>query len=463
MAPDQIAFVAFTRAAAQEASRRAAEKFGLDAEHDLPWFRTIHSMAYAKLGISRDEIMGSRDWAEFGELIGERVGAPREDEDGTPIPAGDRRGDIMARLVDYAATTMMGLTDVWHELEEPISWHELKRFDAALTDYKVALAKMDYTDLLLIYAREGTPLDVEVAVIDEAQDLTAAQWAVVRRAFANARRVYIGGDDDQAIYRWSGADVNYFLNLNVPSEILPVSHRLPANVWALSQGIANRIHRRYAKQFANTGRAGVVEWYRAPEEVDLSAGTWFLLARNNYMLTRLEKLAQAQGVPYRRKDHYAINQDDARAIALWTALRADHDRDLSAKEVRQIFKATGRSAPQLKELSRYRPDEFGYDLSKTWQDVFLSIPEWRRQYYEACLGRGEDILSGEPRVVIETIHGVKGGQAEHVLLMTDLSRRTAASFLDRPDDEHRVFYVGMTRASEGLHLIMPQGVSGYQI
>ena len=43
---NQIAFFAFTRKAATEAKERAAERFGLNPKEDLPFFRTIHSLAF---------------------------------------------------------------------------------------------------------------------------------------------------------------------------------------------------------------------------------------------------------------------------------------------------------------------------------------------------------------------------------------------------------------------------------
>ena len=46
----QIAFLAFTRKAAHEARDRAAERFNLVAKDDLPYFRTLHSLAYRMVG-----------------------------------------------------------------------------------------------------------------------------------------------------------------------------------------------------------------------------------------------------------------------------------------------------------------------------------------------------------------------------------------------------------------------------
>ena len=47
--PNTIAFLAFTRKAANEAKERAAVRFNLDPENDLPYFRTLHSLATVRL------------------------------------------------------------------------------------------------------------------------------------------------------------------------------------------------------------------------------------------------------------------------------------------------------------------------------------------------------------------------------------------------------------------------------
>ena len=36
----------------------------------------------------------------------------------------------------------------------------------------------------------------------------------------HSERIYCAGDDDQAIYRWAGADVDHFIGLNGGFEVL---------------------------------------------------------------------------------------------------------------------------------------------------------------------------------------------------------------------------------------------------
>jgi hypothetical protein len=196
-----------------------------------------------------------------------------------------------------------------------------------------------------------------------------------------------------------------------------------------------------------------VEFHQRPESVDFHDGSWFLLARNNYMLGRLEAIVREAGVNYARRGGPAVLPGDVATMQTWERLR-----DVSAKEARALLKAMGRIVPQMKETARYDLDALGIEApmrALPWSVALTEIPEERREYYLACLRRGER-LTKTPRIRIETIHGVKGAEADHVMLMTDLSNRTARSYSLAPDNEHRVFYVGATRALQSLHIVLPQ-------
>jgi DNA helicase-2/ATP-dependent DNA helicase PcrA len=81
------------------------------------------------------------------------------------------------------------------------------------------------------------------------------------------------------------------------------------------------------------------------------------------------------------------------------------------------------------------------------------------------LKKGES-LTEDPRIRISTIHSAKGAQATNVMLLTDTMRRPYSmwrkiSTFD--EDEARVWYVGLTRAKQNLHLIHPMFSRGYSI
>jgi len=65
-------------------------------------------------------------------------------------------------------------------------------------------------------------------------------------------------------------------------------------------------------------------------------------------------------------------------------------------------------------------------------------------------------LRREPRIKLSTIHGMKGGECDNVVLLSDLTENTMRNFEKTPDDENRLFYVGATRAKKQLHVVEPK-------
>ncbi len=72
-----------------------------------------------------------------------------------------------------------------------------------------------------------------------------------------------------------------------------------------------------------------------------------------------------------------------------------------------------------------------------------------------ALARGSTALEQIPRVIVGTIHSVKGGQADVVFLFPDLSAAGDAAYRShglRRDSVVRQFYVGTTRARHTLYI-----------
>ncbi len=64
--PDKVGYFAFTRKAANEAKDRAMNKFNL-SEDDLPYFRTLHTLAFKRLGINKENVMQRRHYEDLGK------------------------------------------------------------------------------------------------------------------------------------------------------------------------------------------------------------------------------------------------------------------------------------------------------------------------------------------------------------------------------------------------------------
>lgn len=459
--PDRIAFVSFTRAAALEAKERASDRFGLNPD-DLCWFRTIHSLVYKQLGITRSEVIGRQDWKDFSKLIGFNVTGYYTTDDVQTVGG---YGAQLLRISDYARATLMPLEEAWHELDEGTDFKLLKYFFDSFKRFKEDIGKIDFTDMLTLYIESGKPVDVDVAVIDEAQDLTAAQWRVVERAFSGVKRTYVGGDDDQAIYRWAGADISQFLQLSSRPIILPVSYRLPRAIHKLGNRISKRISKRYVKDFRHTKKRGHIKFHQRAEFAPIAdtPGTWLLLARNNYMLKGLTAIVRDLGLNYKTRSGNAASKEHIQMIQLWEAIRSGKRQEAEPNEIRRLAKVLDLPVPQLQETKKYDlQSDFGWPINLIWHRAMEGIPLEDREWYIACLRRGEK-LQREPRVRVETIHGVKGAEADNVLILSDISGRTEHGYKLEPDNEHRVFYVGVTRAKESLHIVLPQTDRYYAI
>lgn len=451
--PDRVAYWAFSRAAAREARSRAMAKFGL-AEDDLPHFRTIHSHCYRALGIRRDEVVSDAALAEFAEIVGEQgTWSARES---STVPA-----DGLLGVFDYARATAKPLRDAWEEHGGDLDWFRLDRFARSYDAWKAGEGLLDFGDMLSRYVERGAPLDVDVTIVDEVQDLSPLQWAVVDRATAGVE-LWIGGDEDQAIHRWAGADPGRLLAHGGATVVLQASHRLPKAVFAVAAGILSRIEVRRDKPMGPHPDApeGAVEWASRVDEVDLSSGSWLLLARTRHQLKALAAAARAAGTHYSLSGVDAVDEKVVRAIRAWEALRAG--KTVLGDDAARALAALGRDV-DLDPSGEFDADDL--DLPSPlplWHDALTAIPLDEREFYLACLRRGEKLV-GPPRVRVETIHGAKGLEADKVLLVTALTPRVRRGLALDPDAEARVFYVGATRARRELFLVASPDGRGFRI
>lgn len=458
--PRLIAYCSFTRRAVNEAVTRACRRFDLE-ERDLPYFRTIHSLCYRALGLNGAQVMDREDYKKIGAAVGLDInGGLVEADDYEAAPRGDR----MLFLMSLARAKIADLKDVWEAArEDDISWYDLEQLNRTIARYKADAGKMDFSDMLERFVDRGAPLPVEAAFVDEAQDLTPLQWRVVDLAFRDAERLYFGGDDDQAIFAWSGADIARFLGLAEAAaevRVLPRSHRLPRVLFDFAAAQAGKIRRRNPKAWGprEEGPPGAVRRVFSLPEVDLGHGSVLCLARNRCFLRAYEDELRTRGVPYETRRGPSVDPAHIRAIRAYEALRAG--REIPCREAGEVAAWCG---VQLGPGDPSRLANLMFHVEPPiWHDAFRKMPERLRAYYLAALRSGEK-LTGTPRVRVETIHGAKGAEADVVVLMTDVTNRVVDGLVRDPDSEYRVFYVGVSRARETLYVLAPQTTCAYPV
>jgi len=100
--PDRIGYFSFTKRAAEEAITRAVKRFHLSFK-DLPYFRTLHSLAMHRAGIDRKDVMNMASYQECAEWL--HIGAfseTRPMEEGPYLDYG--MGDRFLEVIKWPAS-----------------------------------------------------------------------------------------------------------------------------------------------------------------------------------------------------------------------------------------------------------------------------------------------------------------------------------------------------------------------
>lgn len=458
--PTEIAFVAFTRKAAGEAKSRAGQRFGL-SEKELPYFRTLHSFAFKELGFGSDKLMSSDHYNELGSIL--KLDFGKVDDEYGMMSEQKERGSQYYYIEQQSRLRCIDLKRMCL-IDGRQGYWNLKHYQESLQAFKKSKKIYDYTDILELWLEKMQSLPIKVLIVDEAQDLSPLQWRLIEKMQSDVSFVYYAGDDDQAIYEWAGADISHFLNLGITTTVLPISHRLPRLIFNRCDKIAKKIRHRYAKDWAPSPREGEVRTIASPELAQMNEGTWMVLARNHYQLDGVAAHLKSRGYAFTFSSRSSLATLDALAVRAW--IRAQSEEYVLMGDIKRIvpkfykskFKGDKSSIfgmadetviPKTELLSLY-----GIDLNESWEANLILRPE-ERSYLKALLGRKIN-MEEEPTIKISTIHAVKGGEADNVLVIPDMSAACYDSFVAKPDAECRVFFVAASRARERLLLCHPQ-------
>ena len=148
---------------------------------------------------------------------------------------------------------------------------------------------------------------------------------MVRKIWKNADKTYIAGDDDQAIFKWAGADVDHFIALKGEVDdikTLDQSYRIPGGpIHELSKKIISKISNRYQKEYKPRQEEGVLKRYSDVTQVDMSEGNWLVLSSANHFLDDVKELCELRGWYYQYKGRNSISLKLLLALNNWEQFR----------------------------------------------------------------------------------------------------------------------------------------------
>ncbi len=492
---DKVLVASYSRTAAQELVSR---ELPIPAQH----VGTLHALCYRALG--RPVLAETRhdEWNERNpdhRLTVEKS----KTMDEAPSEGGGRAGeetpdDLNAAYHLYRARR----TPRARWLNTVIDF--ATRYEA----WKAERDYADFTDLIEWGLKElpNPPGGCTVGFYDEAQDFSLLEAQLIQQWGSQQQYYIMVGDDDQLLYSWRGASAEPLLREFDPhyDRVLAQSYRVPRAVHACAEEWIARVSQRQPKAYAPRDAEGAVTYLTratwrnveplvaALEDRLDAGGSVMLLSSCGYLLTPVLAALKRRGVPYhnpyrrtrgdwnpltpakglstRERVLAYLRPDNAlwggqarlwtlTDLAQWTPLiKAEGNLRRGARTA--LEKAQGAAELTYDELHAYFTEaalDHVWDNDLDWL-IQQATPEKARslQYALAIAGRnGAASLKEEPRLTVGTIHSVKGGEADHVFLLPDLSpagREAWAAGGESRDSVVRQFYVGITRARETLTL-----------
>jgi superfamily I DNA/RNA helicase len=183
--PDELAFVTFTRKGVAHGIERALQANPQLSADDLVHFKTLHALCFRELGLTHDNILEEAEIKEFNRGFGFNL---------TLSEAFELQSEDDKLLSRYDTARSGSAQDAFVHNYDAVRYTKLiKDYE----EYKTKKNVVDFYDCLLKFREQNKPVNVKVAFIDEAQDLTPLQWEVCQIAFSLAEKIRIAGDDYQ--------------------------------------------------------------------------------------------------------------------------------------------------------------------------------------------------------------------------------------------------------------------------
>jgi superfamily I DNA/RNA helicase len=273
----------------------------------------------------------------------------------------------------------------------------------------------------------------DVVFVDEAQDLNAAQMAMVYSALKPGGRIIAVGDPAQSIYQFRGADSeaipNFINKLKAKTLSLPVTYRCPKKVVKIAQEIVPDI------EAHDKAEDGLVDDLDAGELLKKVKAGDFVLSRTNAPLIKYCLQLLKAGIPANIQGRdigsnllYFIKKSKAKTIPEFTKYVNDW-RDQEVKRLMSERKNTDICMDKAECLLNLCEGTLTIkDLKETIESLFNDTDD-------------------HAKVIFSTTHKAKGLERDRVFVLADTYRKLNGG------EEANLWYVAVTRAKKELYIV----------
>jgi DNA helicase-2/ATP-dependent DNA helicase PcrA len=289
-------------------------------------------------------------------------------------------------------------------------------------------------------------------LVDEAQDISRLQYALIKSALAKGGRMLFVGDRRQAIFAFAGADSQSFTNIidDLGATLLPLSvcYRCPTSVLERAREYCPQIE---ARPDAEVGTVRTIGVDQLADEIQ---PTDFILCRYTAPLVTLcySLIANGIGATVRGRD---IGQ----GLVTLVKKVCGNDTSMSVESLRQGFgallmKEERKAAAIANEQDRERVQMQLTDKRDCLTAVLRACGGTTARDVIASIS---DLFSdAESAVVCSTIHRAKGLESDRVFLFWPCISERARSSSQREQEQH-LAYVAVTRARKELVFVSAEG------
>ena len=429
----KIGYFAFTRKAAEEARKRINV-----SEKEVPYFQTIHAFCYHLLGLSEEDIMQPYHYEDLGKKLNIRVSFNDKynEEETHFLSCNNPYFQMIQRAINKDIDIRAEFDLNEHDKKQVKDYDTLNHIYRNLLVYKDKNNLFDFNDIIKsVLHSDKIPL-FKAIFIDEAQDLSPLQWQLYDKLKYHCEQMYLAGDDDQAIYAWAGADVKRFVQEPAREIVLKQSRRISMAVQGESRyPIAKIKGIRKIKNYRPRNYVGESHYISDLNQVDLTQGKWLILTRTKSNLLDIMKDLKRKNFYYQSNKGKSFKvgmYEAAVAYTKWTMNELLDEKEISA-------------------VKEFIPTD-NWDVKVPWYDKFVA--DQKEILYLRNLIASKEKLKEKARIWLSTIHAIKGGEEDNVILSLHQGRTVQQgikSSVDKQDEEHRVWYVGVTRARNNLY------------